>query len=182
MVTHVITYNKWLNEFAYIGKGLTEGTMKEAMLHFFYVGISPWIKGFGYSWSDDDATIANKFLRFCYTIHTTVAMDTKYTLEVPEPRHRNYSEDRDTFEFLVDTRSFIDLLDVWTFRDEIVGTRLDYLLREFCYVWINVHTGRPGALTQSALDADMDEISDEDRVGINHLPDGNWNRLKHDLY
>lgn len=179
----MISYNDWLNEFAYVGKGITEGTMEEAMLHFFYEGISPWIQGFGYSWSDHEDKIARKFLRFCYAIYTTASLDTKYTLEAPEPKHRNYVEDRDTFDYIVDTRSFIDFLDIWKFRDEIVGTRLEYLLREFCYVWINVHSGKPGAMTQAAIDADMDDMSDEERAAnSNALPDGNWNRRKHDLY
>jgi hypothetical protein len=182
MDTRVITYKKWLTEFAYVGKGLTEGTMEDAMLHFFYEGVSPWIQGFGYSWSNEENVIARKFLRLCYAIHTTSMMDPKYTLEVPEPRHRDYQEDRDTFNYIVDTRSFIDMLDVWKFRDEIVGTRLDYLLREFCYVWINVQSGKPGAWTQAALDAESDADSEEDRANTNVLPDGNWSRRKYDLY
>lgn len=175
-------YTNWLNEFAYVGNGLAEGTIENAMLHFFYDGVSPWIKGFGYSWCDDEQKIARKFLRFCYDVYTTSNMDTKYTLQVPEPRHRDFPEDRDTFEFIADTPSFVELLEIWKFRDEIVGTRLDYLLREFCYVWINVQSGKPGAWTQAALDAESDADSEEDRANTNVLPDGNWSRRKYDLY
>lgn len=176
-------YTSWLNEFAYVGNGLTEGTIENALLDFFYEGISPWIKSFGYSWSDQEDKIARKFLRTCYDIHTTSKLDSKYTLLIPEPRHRNYNEDRESFDFIVDTPSFVELLDTWNFRDEVVGTRLDYLLREFCYVWIDVTSGKPGEWTQRMIEADTDDYSDEDRnLNGNVLPDGNWNRRKHDLY
>ena len=175
------TYTEWLNEFAYVGNGLTEGTMKDAMLHFFYQGISPWIQGFGYSWNQSEDTIARKFVRLCYDIASTSAMDSKYVLIVPEPMHRDLPEDRDTFDFIVDTWSFVELMDDWTCRHEIVGTRLEYLLREFCYVWIDVDSGQAGTRTRLILDADADNGSDDDRNGA-MLPDGNWSRRKHDLY
>ena len=178
----VSNYSTWLHTTTYIGNGVSEDTTENAMLHFFYEGVSPWIQSFGYSWNDDEASIARKFVRFCYTIYTTSRMDPKYILVSPEPRHRDYNEDRDTFEFIIDTQSFTDFLEVWKFRDEVVGTRLDYLLREFCYVWIDVTSGKPGAWTQCSLDANTDEYSDDDHANGNILPDGNWSRRKHDLY
>lgn len=180
MNTRTQKFSQWLNESAYIGKGITEGTVKDAMLHFFYQGVSPWIQGFGYSWSQSEDCIARKFVRACYDIASTSLMDSKYTLEAPEPRHRNLVEDRDTFDFLVDTQSFVELLEEWECYDQVVGTRLDFLLREFCYVWINVESGQAGTRTMKILEADTDNGSDDDRNG--NIPDGNWSRRKHDLY
>ena len=173
-------YLEWLDQFAYIGKGMTEGTVKDAMLHFFYQGISPWIQGFGYSWTQSEDIIARKFVRLCYDIASTSLMDNKYGLQIPEPRHRNLLEDRETFDFLVDTQSFVEIMDDWEFRTEVIGTRLDYLLREFCYIWIDVESGPPGVRTNHILDADSDNASDEERSTV--LPDGNWSRRKYDLY
>ena len=175
----MISFADWMKCATYLTEGIEKGTTEEALLLFFHRGISPWMKNLGYNWSSDDDVIARKFLRFCYDMHTTLKMNPKFTLAIPEPKHRNYDEDRITFDYFVDTRSLVDLFDDWHFRSEIVGTRLDYLLREFCYVWVNVEAGKPGAFTQAALAADEDDGSDEDRT---QLPDGNWSRRQHDLY
>ena len=177
----MLRYTEWMNEFAYVGKGVTEGTIEEALLHFFHGGICPWIKSFGYRWNAfNDDIIAQKFLRLCYDIYYTLQLKSTYILQAPEPIHRNLVEDRETFELLVDTSSFIDLLEQWDFRTEIVGTRFDYLIVEFCYVWIDVTNGKPGNITQNLLDADNEYDSEDDR--LNGVPDVNWNRRKYDLY
>jgi hypothetical protein len=173
-------YTEWMDQPAYIGKGTTEGTMRDALLHFFYEGVSPWITSFGYEWINGETCVSKKFLRFCYDIHVTLLMGDNYSLQVPEPKHRDYLEDRETFDFIVDHWSFVELLEEWDCRDEIVGTRLDYLLREFCYVWIDVTAGKPGSWTKKSLDAEYDEIDIDEQNAL--LPDPNWNRSKYDLY
>jgi len=178
----VITYTEWLNTFSYVGKGVAEGTIENALLHFFYEGVSPWIRSAGYDWTDTEHAIALKFLRFCHLLCETSHMDIKYSLQVPFPNHRDLQEDRDTFDSLLDTQSFVDFMEEWSFYDFIVGTRLDYLLREFCYVWIDVHSGKPGTITQAVLDAIENGESDEDATNGYLLPDGNWSRRKYDLY
>ena len=177
----MVTYTQWLNEFAYVGKGVTEGTMKDAMLHFFYRGVNPFIRDAGYRWLESDAIIANKFLKFCFLVYETSKMSLKYSLQTPMAMHRDFPEDRDTFDFILDTRSFVDFMEDWDFRTEIIGTRLEYLLREFCYVWINVESGKPGTMTQAVLTALLENDSDDDPSTI-LLPDGNWTRRKFDLY
>lgn len=179
--SRVPSYDKWLSTFAYVGKGMTEGTVKDAILHFFYQGVSPWIQGFGYSWSQPENSIAQKFLRACHTIATTSAMAGNYHVVAPQPMHRDLPEDRETFDFLVDIWSFVELMSDWEFRTEIIGTRLEYLLREFCYVWVNVESGYPGSRTEHILNAEMENGSEDDN-GATMLPDGNWSRRKHDLY
>ena len=172
-----MNYSAWMSSFAYVGKGDTEGTVEDALLDFFYRGISPWMKSFGYKWNSfNDDDVARKFLRFCYTVHCSI--QTKTHLEIPEPMHRNLYEDRETFDHLIDTQSIIEFLDAWDFRTEIVGTRFEHLLPEFCYVWLDVTYGKPGALTEKCF-VEEDNGSEEDNVAI---PDGNWNRRKYDLY
>lgn len=172
-------YCQWKNSFAYVGKGVSEGTMEEAMIHFFYDGLSPWLQSFGYKWAMTEHQVSYKFLRLCYDIHCTLKMDPKYTLEPPEPPHRNLIEDRETFDYFIDSSSFIEFLEEWSFRDDIVGTRFEHLLLEFCYVWINPFSGPPGTYTQKILDANDDELSDEDN---SIYPESNWSRRKYDLY
>jgi hypothetical protein len=156
-----MSFADWKQSFAYVGPGTQHGTMEEAMLHFFYAGISPWIKGFGYKWSTNDSIVAKKFVYHCYVIMTTAPFAHTYTLEPPVPKHRNYEEDRDTFDHFVDTDSFIAFLENWKFRDEIVGTRLDYFLREFCYVWLDVTSGKPGTYTEKVLEAEEPDSEEE---------------------
>ena len=131
------------------------------MLHFFYEGVSPWIRGFGYRWSTSEDVVARKFVYHCYMIVTTLPWCYTHTLHSPIPKHRDYEEDRDTFDHIVDTQSFIHFLDAWKFRDEVVGTRLDYFIREFCYIWIDVTSGKPGTYTQKALEAEETDSEDE---------------------
>ena len=145
----------WLKQRAYVGRGHHEGTIEEAILYFFYEGLNPFIKQSGYSWSNkEDSVIARKFLYLCYMIHTTPHDN---DLILPEPKHRNLPYDRDTFEFTIDTFIFNDFLSEWSFCDEVCGTRFDHLIKEFCYIWLDVESGSPGKMTQRILDAEAEE-------------------------
>jgi hypothetical protein len=145
----------WLNQHAYVGRGTNEGTIEEAVLYFFYEGLNPFIKSLGYTWSNkQDIVIARKFLYLCYMIQTTPR---DKDLIIPGPKHRDYQYDRDTFEFVLDTFTFNDFLENWLFCHEVCGTRFDYLIKDFCYSWIDVTSGNPGKMTQKMLDADSEE-------------------------
>jgi hypothetical protein len=160
----MISFNDWKNQFAYIGPGACEeqeGTMEEAMLVFFYEGVSPWIKDIGYKWSQDDEVIARKFVHLCYMIDTTSRMHNK-DLKSPKPKHRNLDEDRETFDFFLDTIQLIDFLDAWDYRSEVVGTRFDHLIKEFCYTWVDVCSGKPGTFTQRIFDAEAEADAEEE--------------------
>jgi hypothetical protein len=177
----MISFSAWKNQFAYIGPGTCEGqegTMEEAMLVFFYNGVSPWIKEFGYKWLKEDDQIAKKFVNLCYMIDTTSRMYDK-DLQGPEPNHRDYEEDRETFDYFVDTTELIDFLSKWEFRSEIVGTRFDHLIKEFCYCWIDVCSGRPGTFTQRIFDAEAEAEAEEEQQY--NGPDTS-SRKKWDLY
>jgi hypothetical protein len=175
----MMSFIDWKNQFAYIGSGVDkEGTMEEAMLVFFYSGVSPWIKDIGYKWSQDDIKIAKKFVHLCYMINTTAKMYDK-DLEPPEPRHRNFQEDRETFDYFVDTSELIDFLDNWEFRSEVVGTCFDHLIKEFCYVWVDVCSGRPGTFTQKIFDANAELEAEEEQYYAG--PDTS-SKKKWDLY
>ena len=153
-----MSFTYWKQSFAYVGHGIQEGTMEEAMLHFFYSGLSPWIKQFGYSWIYDEDDVARKFVYHCYVLMSTPS---KQLLLPPEAKHRDLKEDRETFDYIVDTQSFIDFLEEWKSRDEIVGTERDHLLREFCYIWIDPSSGKPGAYTERILEADETDSEEE---------------------
>jgi hypothetical protein len=172
-------YLIWKKSFAYVGKGVTEGTMEDALNHLFYDGLSPWLQSFGYKWSTNELEISQKFLKLCYLIYCTLPMDPRYMLQAPEPLHRNLPEDRETFDYFIDSYSFAEFLEQWSFRDEIIGTRFDNLILDFCYVWLDPTSGHPGTWTQNILNANNEDASDEDYTA---LPDGNWSRRKHDLY
>jgi hypothetical protein len=152
--------------------------MEEAMLSFFYDGVNNWITEAGYKWIDNEDVIARKFVYLCYSIQDVLDKGSNYSLDAPEPKHRNYEEDRETFDLFLDTSSFVDLLDDWCFREEVVGTRLDYLIKEFCYVWIDVTSGKPGTFTQKYLTAEEEDANEEE---FNTVPD-TWSKKKWDLY
>ena len=176
----MMSFYDWKNQFAYVGPGCLEsqeGTMEEAMLDFFYKGVSPWIRNFGYKWSREEHVVARKFVHLCYMIHTTVNMYDK-SLQQPTPCHRDLDEDRETFDYFVDTTEFIDFLEAWKFRNEIVGTRFDYLIKEFCYTWVDVCSGKPGAFTQRIFDAEAEADAEEELVSG---PDTS-SKKKWDLY
>jgi len=159
---------------------MTECTMEEAILDFFYCGVNPWIKDAGYRWiTGDDAIIARKFIRFCYDASWALVTHTG-DLCPPEPQHRNLPEDRETFDLFLTTSSFVDLLELWSFRNEIVGTRLESMIIEFCYVWINVQDGAPGKWTRTTVEMSDDIGSDDEHES--NIPDANWARRTHDLY
>jgi len=176
----MLSFYDWKNQFAYVGPGCLdhqEGTMEEAMLDFFYDGVCPWITNFGYKWSREEHVIAGKFVHLCYMINTTVNMYDK-SLQPPAPCHRDLDEDRETFDYFVDTTELIDFLEAWEFRSEIVGTRFDYLIKEFCYCWVDVCSGKPGAFTQRIFDADAEMEAEEEMISG---PDTS-SKKKWDLY
>lgn len=151
--------------------------MEEAMLVFFYDGICPWIRNIGYKWCREDHDIAKKFVHLCYMINTTANMYDK-SLEPPTPCHRNLDEDRETFDYFLDTSELIDFLEAWGFRTEVVGTRFDYLIKEFCYTWVDVCSGKPGAFTQRIFDAEAEAEAEEEMLSG---PDTS-SKKKWDLY
>ena len=156
-----ISLNDWKQQLTYVGKGSNEGTMEEAVMQFFHDGLSPLIKSLGYKWSLEEHLICRKFIQLCYMIDTTGTMNyADYSLKGPEPKHRNLKEDQDVFEFFLDTFVFNDFLSSWS-HCRVVGTRFDYLFKDFCYTWIDVTSGKPGAMTQQILDADEEEEEEE---------------------
>jgi len=165
------SFSNWKAQFAYIGKGVEEGTMEEAALHFFYDGICPLIKARGYTWITLDRDIAKRFLQLCYMIDMN--KNTDYSLKGPEPKHRDLKEDREIFEFFLDTFMFNDFLENWA-HSPMVGTKFDYLFKEFCYTWIDVTAGNPGLMTQKILDADEEEEEEEVYSSTEILSRRNW--------
>lgn len=177
----MLSFDQWKSQPAYYRDTANEITMEEAIKDFFHNGLSPWINGRGYSWSNPSQDVGRSFLRFCYKLQETVNAGEQFNLELPQPKHRNMPEDLDTFEVFMDSFSFTDLLSKWSFYDQIIGTRLDNLIMDFCYIWVDVEKGAPGRWTQKTIEMNEDEMSDDERAQ-NNLPDGNWSRRKHDLY
>jgi len=168
-----VAFTNWKQQVTYVGKGSNEGTMEEAILHFFYDGLSPMIKHLGYKWNTSEQDIARRFLQLCYMIYTTRRDAHKYSLQGPEPQHRDLKEDRDVFDYFLDTFTFNDLLEEWS-HCPIVGTAFDYLFKEFCYCWIDVTAGAPGFMTQRILEADEDEDGEEEIATTEVLSRRNW--------
>jgi hypothetical protein len=134
------------------------------------------VQDMGYKWSKDENVIARKFLYLCYSIDTTLKMGVNYDLVPPQPQHRNLLEDVETFDYFLDDR-YNNFLENWAFRTEIVGTRFEFLIKEFCYVWIDVTSGRPGAYTQKLLAEEEEEQADEDMVTFSDT----WSRKNWDI-
>lgn len=173
-----MSYSKWCKEMTYYRGGLTEATMKEIMLDFFHSGITPLIHKCGYSWSEKPEMIAEKFVQFAYMVSTSVKDSSTLYLQAPQPNHRNLPEDRETFDMYFDTTILVNFLDSWKCYNEIVGTRLEFLIKEFCYIWVNVIHGTPGKWTQVTLDMNKEQDSEDEFI----TTDANWRKEKHDLY
>jgi hypothetical protein len=177
----MLSFQQWKSQFAYIRNTAIETTMEEAMLDFFYNGLTTWINSCGYFWLTEDPKVAKSFLNFCYNLEQTLKAGEQYNLQLPQPNHRNLPEDLDTFQAFADSFSFTEFLSNWAFYDQIIGNRLDNLIVDFCYNWVDVERGTPGRWTQTTIEMNEGDISDDERAQ-NNLPDGNWSRRKHDLY
>lgn len=154
----------WLSQHAYIGRGHQEGTIEEAVLYFFYEGLNPFIKQCGYIWSNtQEHVVARKFMYLCYLMNTTPR---HINLISPSPKHRNLQYDRETFEHIIDTFIFNEFLSNWSFCHEVRGTRFDHLIKEFCYIWIDVTHGNPGKMTRQILDAEAEEQEIEEQAEV----------------
>lgn len=166
-------FTNWKQQVTYVGKGSNEGTMEEAVLHFFYDGISKMVRQLGYKWNTNEDYIASKFVQLCYMIDTTRSSAHQHFLQGPEPSHRDLKEDRETFEFILDTFAFNDFLEEWS-HCHVVGTAFDHLFKDFCYNWIDVTAGAPGLITQKTLDADIEEEGEEEIATTEILSRRNW--------
>ena len=168
----MLSFADWKQQPTRMRNILLEANMEEAMLEFFHAGVTPMVKRSGYRWSREDHVLGSKFVRLCYDIVTTLQMGDQYSLVAPHPDHRNLDEDRDTFHRFIDSDAFISLMEEWSCRSEIVGTRLDYKIEEFIYTWINVEAGPPGRWTRELLEAN-EEAAEDDRLGIH---EASWQR------
>jgi hypothetical protein len=177
----MLSFQQWKSQPAYFRHTAIETTMEEVILDFFHNGLTPWINSRGYSWLNPSEYVTRSFLQFCYKLNETVKAGDQFNLELPEPKHRNLPEDLDTFQSFADSFSFTELLSNWSCYDQIIGTRLDNLIMDFTYNWIDVERGAPGRWTQKTIEMNEEEMSDEERTQ-NNIPDGNWSRRKHDLY
>ena len=173
-------FTEWCYSPYYLRNGEIECDMAHSMLDVFYNGLTPLITKCGYTWSTQESVVASKFLKFAYLLHETLESSPTSELHPPEPRHRNYSEDRETFDLYFDTFILGEFINAWKCYDVIIDTRLDYMIKEFCYIWVDVEHGKPGKWTQATLDMNSEYSSDEEFGNI--LPDGNWRKQKNELY
>lgn len=162
-MANMLSLDDWKSQPTSLRNMLFQSNMEEAMLEFFYDGVCPMIKQVGYRWLKEDKVIAAKFVRLCYDIACTLEMGDQFTLKAPKPLHRNHPEDLNTFHMFLDTQVFLSLMKEWSFRSEIVGTRLDYKIEEFCYTWVDVESGQPGKWTYPLVHDDSDEMNPDDK-------------------
>lgn len=180
-------FSEWKQEFAYIGRSSAEGTKAEASDYFFYNFLSPWIKSLGYSWETAENKVARAFQKFSYALEDaelyTNVKDRHFSLSMPEPIHRNLQEDRETFDYIVNSHEFVDLSINAAETSELLGLRNDHLIIEFCYIYVNVTSGRPEQMTKSLLEMDEGfEGEESGKSNMINLPDAYANRRKYDLY
>ena len=166
---------------AYLRDSHIETTMEEVVLDFFYNGLSRWLQESDYKWSRYEHEIADKFLRLCYMIHQNIKSGNKMSIQINQVNHRDLYEDEETFDLFASMSSFVDMLDNWNCYSDILGTKYDLIIRDFCYVWADVERGAPGRWTQTTLEMDYETYSDDDRP-YNSLPDTNWSKTKNELY
>ena len=176
-----MSFTSWKMSLAYLRDSHIEPTMEEAMLDFFYNGLSRWLQESDYNWTLSEDEIADKFVRLCYMIHLSIKSAGKTTIQINQVNHRDLKEDEETFDLFANISSFTDMLDKWTCYSNIVGTKYDIIMRDFCYVWSDVECGAPGRWTQTTLEMD-DEIYSDDERYYTALPDPNWSKTKHDMY
>lgn len=182
----VMSFSEWRDTFAYIGPGIEEGTNEDAAYDFFCNYLSPWVRSYGYTWHDSNLnSMAKKFTHLAYAMYCS-AKDSKYKITLPNPPHRNFQEDRDTFNHLISLSTFADLCDATVEAYPPVDSRESYAIYEFCYTFIDPEAGPPGTYTQRVLD-EVAHDSDDDIPGNNRasngaLPDAYANRRKYDLY
>ena len=175
-----MSFMSWKMSVAYLRDSHIETTMEEAMLDFFYNGLSTWLQDSHYEWLLPEEEISRKFVRLCYMIHKTIKSDGKTHIQIENVNHRDLLEDEDAFDLFASNSSFVDMLADWACYANIIGTKYEHLMRDFCYVWADVERGVPGRWTQTTLHMD-DEIHSDDERG-NGLPDSNWSKTKNELY
>jgi hypothetical protein len=173
-------FDQWSYSPSFLRRGHIECDMGDSMLDLFYNGLTPLIQNCGYKWSVPQSIVASKFLKFAFLMHETLKMSPTTELRPPEPMHRNLTEDRETFDMYFDAFTLGEFIEAWKCYDSVIDTRLDYMIKEFCYVWVDVESGKPGAWTNATLEMNTENISDDDTTNI--LPDRNWNKQKKELY
>lgn len=175
----------WCNDSCYIGKGVSLGTNYDAALHIFNDILTPFIVAHGYEWFWDDDVVEKKFLKFMCAVDLAVKESYTATVQLPYPVHRNLPEDRDTFDFIIPCSDFAEFCSNHDEVHPIFESRLNHLIREFCYIYADVEGGKPGNFTQKQLDSYEIDTEEEDAgrgTSNANLPDAYSSRRKNDLY
>jgi hypothetical protein len=175
-----MSFTSWKMSLAYLRDSHIETTMEEAVLDFFYNGLSRWLQDSEYTWSMPEDDIADKFVRLCYMINQASKSSYMKGIQINKVNHRDLLEDVETFDLFANISSFADMLDNWSCYSNIVGTKYDLIMRDFCYVWADIEGGAPGRWTQTTLEMDDEIYSDDEKV-YNWQPETNWRKSNSDM-
>jgi hypothetical protein len=158
-------FQNWMNQWVWVSD--SEKLRRREYIPYFKKELEAWMKERGYE-MDGYWKNQNVVSRWLYAIHVVeiVKKDRIGGIEYAEPNHRNWPEDRDTYEVHVMQDDIDSFLDKWeTNEDFDKETRVGQRVREDClrflYIFLDLDASKRGKeISRIMLDTD-DEEEDE---------------------
>jgi hypothetical protein len=159
-------YNLWLDQWVWVTDN--EKMRRRDYIPVFKKEIEEWMKRRGY---DMDMSWKSKNVvgRWLYCIHVVEIVKQQRVggIEYAEPNHRNWPEDRDTYEVYVNQDDIEEFLWNWrTNEDMSIETRVGQRVRDeilrFLYIFLDLETSKRGR-TIARIMADTDDEDDDEK-------------------
>lgn len=162
-------YKVWLDQYVWVCDNRKE--MRRNYLGEFQEELTKWMKKKGYEMDKEwnNKRIISKWL---YAIHVVelVKKERVGGLEYPYPNHRNWPEDRDTYEVYVRSDDIEEFLLTWRTNEDFdpetrVGQRVREEILELIYIYLDLDSSKHGKKIARIMANDSDDEYDEDKQG-----------------
>ena len=167
-------YNRWLNAKVWV-TGISKACRKE-YIPSFTQSIKAWMKGRGYTMSG--SFTGKAVAKWLYAIQIQeVARKNKFgPIYYPEPYHRNWEEDWDTFDMEVSQEACEDFLEHYRNFEDFQfdmpsGDRVKVELQKFLYTYLDLESSKHGMKIARLLGESDNEDSDGENEMDSYLRD-----------
>jgi len=157
-------FNLWLSQPVWVNSLVT--IPRRAMIPVFAEELMQFLRKKGYVMSHEWRAGHMVVARWLYIIQKDELVRKHYDNKVayPTPFHRNWPEDYDEFQYILDTETLRGFTDSWTHCEDFdpetrIGQRVINELQHLIYPYLDLDASRNGMRVASAL-ADSDSDSD----------------------
>jgi hypothetical protein len=155
-------YKLWLDQWVWVTDN--RKMQRRDYIPVFKKEIESWMRSRGYEmdgyWKNKD--VVGRWL-YCIHVVEIIKKERIGGIEYAEPNHRDWPEDRDTYEVYIQQDDIEEFLDTWRTNEDIsienrVGQRVREEIQRFLYIFLDLDTSKHGRMiTRIMIDTDDDD-------------------------